>query len=222
MRFVAYYRVSTQRQGQSGLGLEAQQAAVDSYLASQQGAELIASYQEVESGKNNNRPQLQAAIRQCGLTNATLLVAKLDRLSRDAAFLLTLQSSGLDFVAVDMPRANRFTVSIMACLAEEERRMISARTKAALEAARARGVHLGNPRGAKAFNGHDREGAAAALKEKADKRAEQVGPMVSSMRASGMSLRAIAASLNANGIKTARGTIWYPTSVKNVIDRLSA
>lgn len=222
MRYVAYYRVSTQRQGISGLGLAAQESAVQSYVSSQPGSEIVASFREVESGKHNDCPQLQEAINRCKLTGATLIIAKLDRLSRNASFLFQLRDSGLDFLCADMPGANRLTVSIMACMAEEERRLISERTRNALKAAKARGQKLGSPLGAKAFNGHDREGASAALKAKADSSAAQLAPMVSSMRANGMTLRQIAATLNAEGVKTARNSEWHASTVNAVLKRISA
>ncbi|WP_287833263.1 recombinase family protein, partial [Acidiphilium sp.] len=134
-RFVAYLRVSTARQGQSGLGLEAQRSAIAGYLSAA-ARELLDEFVEVESGKNADRPQLAAAFQACRLTGARLLIAKLDRLSRDAGFLLGLEKAGVEFVAVDMPHANRLTIGIMAVVADEERRMISARTKAALAAAK--------------------------------------------------------------------------------------
>ena len=140
--FVTYCRVSTDRQGKSGLGLEAQRAAVETFL---NGGDwrIAGDFVEIESGANCERPQLAEAIRACRVYGAKLLIAKLDRLSRDAHFLLGLEKAGVDFVAADMPTANRLTVGILAMVAEEERRMISARTKAALEQAKARGVKLG-------------------------------------------------------------------------------
>jgi DNA invertase Pin-like site-specific DNA recombinase len=149
-RFVAYERVSTKRQGASGLGLEAQRKAIDDFVASR-GAEAIARFTEVESGKLANRLELAKALHIAKVTVATLLIAKLDRLSRNAAFLLTLRDSGVRFVAADMPEANDLTVGIMALVAEQEREAISRRTKEALAAARARGVKLGNPNGAAAL-----------------------------------------------------------------------
>jgi DNA invertase Pin-like site-specific DNA recombinase len=144
-RFVAYGRVSTARQGASGLGLEAQCQAMDGFAASK-GAEVLARFNEVENGKNPNRPELTAAILLARLTGATLIIAKLDRLSRNAAFLLTLRDSAVRFVTVDMPEANDLTVGIMALVAQAEREAISRRTKEALAVARARGVRLGNPK----------------------------------------------------------------------------
>src|SRR6478752_175451 len=143
-KFVAYYRVSTARQGRSGLGLEAQRHAVAEYLNGGRW-KLVAEHIEIESGRKNERTELRAALSACRLHRATLVVAKLDRLSRDAAFLLTLRDSGVNFVAVDMPDANRLTVGIMAMIAEHEAEAISARTRAALAAAKRRGVRLGNP-----------------------------------------------------------------------------
>jgi DNA invertase Pin-like site-specific DNA recombinase len=144
-RFVSYLRVSTARQGRSGLGLEAQRKAVADYL---NGGDwkLLAEVVEVESGKLTDRPKLAEALRLCRVHNATLVIAKLDRLSRDAHFLLGLEKAGVDFVAADMPHANRLTVGIMAMVADEERRAISKRTKEALAAAKARGVRLGGIR----------------------------------------------------------------------------
>jgi DNA invertase Pin-like site-specific DNA recombinase len=141
-RFVAYYRVSTAKQGRSGLGLDAQREAVRAYLNGGNWT-LLAEHTEVESGKVDDRPELTNALHTCRLTGATLVIAKLDRLSRDAHFLLGLEKAGVEFVAVDMPNANRLTVRLMAVIAQEEREMITARTKAALAAAKARGVRLG-------------------------------------------------------------------------------
>src|SRR3954452_3724842 len=145
-RYVSYLRVSTDRQGRSGLGLEAQRAAVAAYLDGGNWS-LLSEFVEVEHGDNNERPDLAKALHLAKITGATVVIAKLDRLSRDAHFLLGLEKAGVDFVAADLPNANRLTVGIMAMVAEEERRMISARTKAALSAARARGVVLGGFRG---------------------------------------------------------------------------
>jgi DNA invertase Pin-like site-specific DNA recombinase len=144
-RFIAYYRVSTDKQGKSGLGLVAQRSAVLDYLDGGNWS-VIAEHTEIESGKRSDRPVLAKALKDCKLRGATLVIAKLDRLSRDAHFLLGLEKAGVDFVAVDMPNANRLTVRLMAVIAQEEREMISARTKAALAAAKARGVKLGGVR----------------------------------------------------------------------------
>src|SRR5438477_9726116 len=145
--FVAYYRVSTARQGQSGLGLDAQRQAVCDYLAGQAGSQLIAEFTEIESGKRNNRPELEAALAMCKRAKATLVIAKLDRLARNLAFIANLMESGVDFLATDNPHATKLMVHMLAAFAEHEREQISARTKAALAAAKARGVRLGYPRG---------------------------------------------------------------------------
>jgi DNA invertase Pin-like site-specific DNA recombinase len=146
VKLIAYYRVSTDKQGRSGLGLDAQKAAVTHYVTTTR-AKLAASFSEIESGKRIDRPQLLAALAACRLHRATLVIAKLDRLARNAAFLLNLRDSGVEFVACDMPDANRLTVGIMALMAEYEREMISQRTKAALASAKARGTRLGGFRG---------------------------------------------------------------------------
>ena len=151
-KFVSYLRVSTKRQGESGLGLEAQRAAVETWLNGGDWT-LCEEHVEVESGKrDDNRPALAKAFDACRAFNAKLVIAKLDRLSRDAHFLLGLEKAGVEFVAVDMPHANRLTVGIMALVAEQEREAISQRTKAALAAAKARGTRLGKPKGTKVPN----------------------------------------------------------------------
>ena len=146
--FVAYYRVSTDRQGASGLGLDAQRQAVACQV---NGGQLVAEFTEIESGRRHtNRPQLLAALEECRKRRATLLIARLDRLARNVAFIANLMESGADFIACDMPQANRLTIHILAAVAEHEREMISQRTKAALAAAKARGTKLGNSRAAEA------------------------------------------------------------------------
>lgn len=213
-RFVAYYRVSTQQQGRSGLGLEAQRKAVLDYLNGD-GWELISEHTEVESGKRNDRPELAAALALCKRHKAKLLIAKLDRLARNVHFISGLMESGVDFVAVDMPQANRLTVHIMAAMAEHEREAISQRTKVALAAAKERGVKLGNPQLAKA-----QPKAWKATRTKAQQRAEAVLPLIRGIRSAGIeSLAGIAEALNARGVPTPRGGIWYATSVKNVLER---
>ena len=159
MRIIGYERVSTARQGASGLGIEAQRQAIEGFVA-QQKATLLARFTEVESGRNADRPELGKALHLAKVTGATLVIAKLDRLSRNAAFLLTLRDSGVKFAAVDLPEANDLTVGIMALVAQAEREAISRRTKEALAVARSRGVRLGNPQGAAALRRAGR-GAAA-------------------------------------------------------------
>ena len=161
VNYILYYRVSTQRQGVSGLGLEAQKRSVSEYLNGKI-YNVIDEVTEIESGKNNARPKLAAAIELCKATNSTLLVAKIDRLTRNAAFLLNLRDSGIDFVAADMPDANRLTVGIMALIAEQEREAISKRTKEALAAAKARGQKLG------AYSKEDRSKFIGRIGTKAD------------------------------------------------------
>jgi DNA invertase Pin-like site-specific DNA recombinase len=214
-KFVTYYRVSTERQGRSGLGLEAQRALVDGHLARCGGREL-ATFTEIESGKNNARPQLQAALLRCRQTGATLLVAKLDRLSRNAAFLLNLRDSSARFQALDLPEANTLTVGVLAVIAQHERETISARTRAALAARRARGLALGNPRDLTAYAKRASALGCAANHRKAVARAREVAPQIEAARAEGReSLRAIAEYLNALEITTPRGKRWTPAAVAN-------
>lgn len=197
-RFVTYYRVSTARQGVSGLGLDGQREAVRVFL-SNGGWPQVGEFTDVESGKHDDRPQLQKAMGMARLTGATLLIAKLDRLSRDAHFLLGLEKAGIEFIACDMPNANRLTVRLMAVIAQEEREMIAARTKTALAAAKARGRTLGGWRGGPKVNSSlGRE----AQRRQADRFAASVLPLVRVRQREGLSLRAIAATLNSNCIMT--------------------
>lgn len=217
-RFVTYLRVSTQRQGQSGLGLEAQRRAVQDY-ATTAGAEVLTEFVEVESGKKNDRPKLAQAMKRCRLTGSVLLIAKLDRLSRDAHFLIGLEKAGVEFVAADMPQANRLTVGIMALVAQQEREAISARTKAALVAAKARGVVLGGYRGGPVVDhAAGTQAASEARRKSARAFAEDVGPLVQELSAAGLSLRQVAARLEEQGIKTARGGGgWTAAGVSRVL-----
>ncbi|SHG81258.1 recombinase family protein [Bradyrhizobium erythrophlei] len=219
-KWISYLRVSTDRQGKSGLGLEAQRTSVADFLNGGQW-KLIKEFVEVESGKRADRPQLEAALAACRLHGAKLVIAKLDRLSRDAHFLLGLDKAGVDFLAADMPNANRLTVGIMAMVAEEERRMISGRTKAALAAAKARGTKLGGNRGVKP-TAKMRALSTVALQQRADARAADIGPTIKALQAAGAtSLRAIAAGLNAQGIPTARGSgTWSAVQVRRVLERI--
>ena len=220
-KFVAYERVSTARQGASGLGLEAQRNAIDTFAAAR-GAEILARFTEVESGKIANRPELTAAIQLARLTGATLVIAKLDRLSRNAAFLLTLRDSGVRFLAVDMPEANDLTVGIMALVAQAEREAISRRTKEALAVAKARGAKLGNPNGAAALRRAGKSGAAlrAAVSANADRFAVELEPVLQDIQKAGhVTLRAIAADLNRRGMRTRRGGAWQVSNVRNLLAR---
>ena len=194
-KWISYLRVSTKRQGRSGLGLEAQRNSVDEYLNGGNWA-LVKEVVEVESGKRSGRPMLADALKACRAYGAKLVIAKLDRLSRDAHFLLGLEKAGVDFVAVDMPNANRLTVGIMAMVAEDEGRRISARTKDALAAAKRRGKKLGGDRGVVPTD-KARELASAALKARAASRAADLAPIIDELRAAGAAtLSAIAAGLN--------------------------
>ncbi|MFK5599096.1 recombinase family protein [Methylobacterium sp. HMF5984] len=219
-KFVTYLRVSTKRQGDSGLGLEAQRAAVETYLNGGSWT-VCGEFVEVESGKSDtNRPQLQRAIQACRVYGAKLLIAKFDRLSRDAHFLLGLEKAGIEFVATDNPHANRLTVGIMALVADEERRAISSRTKAALAAAKARGVKLGGDRGAVLSTEAKAKGTAVRVAKAVD-RAGDLAPILAEIQASGAkSLREIAAALNERGVPTAKGGSWQAVQVSRVLARV--
>jgi DNA invertase Pin-like site-specific DNA recombinase len=212
-RFVAYYRVSTDRQGRSGLGLEAQRKAVTDYLNG--GAwELVGESVEVESGKKSDRPELARAMEACRKHKARLVIAKLDRLSRNLVFVATLMESGVEFVAADMPFANKLTIHILAAVAEHEREAISERTKAALAAAKARGTRLGTP---------DPVGAVKrmgkALKAKRLRFASNVLPIIRELQVAGYkSGNAIAGQLNTRKVATARGGRWTHMQVQQILN----
>lgn len=221
-RVAAYYRVSTDKQGRSGLGLDAQRASVRS-LCEARGWEIVAEFTEVESGTRNDRPELDAALDHARLTGAKLVVAKLDRLSRDAAFTLQLRNSGVDFTCADNPDVNRLTIGLLAVINEDERERISERTKAALAAAKARGVRLGNPNGAKALRraGKGNQASVAAIQHNANSFAEGLRASVDAIRRDGITgLTGIASELNARHIKTGRGAKWHPSTVSNLLKRL--
>ena len=224
MKIVSYLRVSTRKQGASGLGLEAQRAAIAAYAVQRHG-QVIETFTEIESGKLNARPELSKALHLAKVTGATLVIAKLDRLSRNAAFLLTLRDSGVKFVAADMPDANDLTVGIMALVAQQEREAISRRTREALTAAKARGVRLGNPNGAEALRRAGRGNAASlqAIRYAADSHAQNLKPVLDALAAEGMvSLGALASALNERGMLTPRGGQWHKSSVSNLLQRLKA
>jgi DNA invertase Pin-like site-specific DNA recombinase len=210
--FIAYYRVSTQQQGHSGLGLDAQKRAVADYLNGGNWR-LAAEFVEVETGKRNDRPELAKALAACRKHRAKLVIAKLDRLSRNLAFIAALTDSGVEFIAVDNPHANKLTVHILAAVAQRE--MIAERTKAALQAAKARGARLGNPRLNEAT-----ARSQIARKAIADQHAANVIPIIREVqRAGANTLREIAQALNARGIPTPPGGHWHATSVKNALAR---
>lgn len=222
---VAYYRVSTDRQGRSGLGLEAQQAAIASHVAAS-GCHLIASYTEVETGKRDdldNRPELLRAIAHARRAKATLVIAKLDRLARSVAVVSMLHTSGVEFVCCDNPAANRLTVQILAAVAENEARLISERTRAALSAYKARGGVLGAARPECRTNlsaAARREGARAAGQTHAASASAaytDLKPYVSQLRQTGLSLRGIAARLTAEGHTTRRNRPWNPVQVSRLL-----
>ena len=219
-RFVAYYRVSTDKQGRSGLGLDAQRAAVEAHVASACGA-VCAEFLEVESGRKRDRPQLAAALTAARVHRAVLVIAKLDRLARNVHFVSGLMESGVEFVAADMPTVNRLTVHIVAAVAEEEARMISARTKAALAAAKARGVRLGNPN--LLAGSPEQARAANAMKSgRAQARAADVLPFIDQARRAGATtLQQLADALAPRGVPTpsGHGRRWQPVQVARVMGR---
>lgn len=213
---VAYYRVSTAKQGQSGLGLEAQQAAVLAYARSKD-LELALEFTEVETGtRKRRRPQLEAALEQTRRVGGVLLIAKLDRLARNVAVVATLMESGVRFVAVDMPEADNLTIHVMAAVAEREAQLISARTKAALAARKARGLTLGKPEN---LTPEARLAGSAASRTRAITDMRTVAAYATALRAQGLSLRAVAAQLEGHGFKTRRGGPWNAVQVKRVLDR---
>lgn len=221
MKYIGYARVSTDKQGKSGLGLDSQEKAIRDFVRSCSG-ELMELYVEVESGKKDDRPVLAEAILRSQLTGARLVIHKLDRLSRDLGFITTLQKNNVDFSVVDLPGADKFTIHLFGALAEKERLMISERTKLALKAAKERGVKLGNAKGEGFTIEIQKKGAVAASAvriEKADMFAGKVKPFIEKLKGEGLSLRGIASKLNDMGIQTARGKGWTATAVKNAIER---
>jgi DNA invertase Pin-like site-specific DNA recombinase len=234
-KFVSYCRVSTAKQQRSGLGLEAQRAAIREFLAGRQW-KGVAEYVEVETGKNDTRPELRKALHRAKVTGATLVIAKLDCLSRNLRFIAELQESKVKFVCADMADATELTIHIFASLAQHERKVISERTKRALQAVkeieadpiRAKERRklgkkpLGNPNGARALLGAGKGNAAAVAEviAKADRHAQDVLPVIDDIRSTGITgLRGIATELNARGILTARSGRWYAMTVRNLLAR---
>jgi len=218
--YVAYLRVSTNRQGIDGLGVEAQRKTIADYISGN-GKRIVAEFKEVESGKNCKRPELERALVACRLMPATLIVAKMDRLARDTAFLMNLKNAGVEFVACDFPEANRMIVGILASVAEGESHMISERTRAAMAAAKARGqtfggnkgkLHLASPLGVAA--------SARARGERKRLRAMELGSIIQPMREEGATLQALADHLNRIGFTTPRGCQWTPAGVRGVLQTL--
>jgi DNA invertase Pin-like site-specific DNA recombinase len=210
-KYVGYVRVSTKRQGKDGLGADSQKNIINQYVSTRDG-QLLQTFAEEESGKKINRPELEKAIALAKKENATLVIAKLDRLARNVYFTAKLMKSNVEFVCCDMPGANKMTIYILAAVAEQERETISARTKAALEQKRRRGESLGSKNILQIGN--------EVKKKNADERAKNILPIIEELKSVGLtSLAQIADGLNKRGVPTARGRKWYPSSVNNVIGR---
>lgn len=227
MKLIAYYRVSTEKQGQSGLGLEGQKATVEAFALAT-GASIEAAYEEVETGKRADRPELAKTIAHARRSKARLVIAKLDRLARNLAFVSAIMEAGVDFVACDNPHANRLTIHILAAVAEDEARRISERTRAALAAAKARGTKLGSARPGHWTGREDarlialaegRKRSAEVRAEKAVKAVADLLPEMRQRREAGESFAGIAEALNAAGQRTTRGSNWTAMQVKRVLDR---
>lgn len=235
IRLVCYLRVSTDKQGIRGLGIEAQRNAVIEFVRrAGPDAKLLAEYVEVESGRRSDRPELAKAIEHARNAGTTLVIAKLDRLSRDVHFLTGLEKAGVEFVACDLPNANRLTITILAAVAEHEREMISQRTKAALTVARERIAktgqrkhpnvkRLGNPYGAHALRNSDNAAAIAAIKAKANATASRLQSVLRALQAEGItSVRNIAKTLNESGVLSPNGRDWHPNTVVRISKRIAS
>jgi DNA invertase Pin-like site-specific DNA recombinase len=209
-QFISYLRVSTSEQGESGLGLEAQRQAVRDYLRTVS-AELVEEYVEVESGSRKDRQQLALALESCKRRKATLIIAKLDRLARNVVFISSLVEAGVSFVAVDNPHANKLMIHLLAAFAEHERDQISSRTKAALAAAKARGVVLGT---------YGKEVLSKRNREAAIERARQLAPIISELRKEAPTIEKLTAAMNERGIPTPRGGRWHAPTVEAVLRRI--
>lgn len=210
--YVAYLRVSTTKQGIDGLGMASQEQAIKAYNGN-----VIAQYVEVESGKRKDRPELAKALERCSLTGSTLIVAKLDRLARNVNFISSLMESKVDFVCCDFPEASPLTLHIMSAVAEHEAKTISARTKAALQAAKTRGVKLGNPNLSVEGRSIGSTRGIQSIKEKACQDAQRVLPTIQALQEKGLSLRSVACELNAMSVQTPRGKQWTAQAVKNAL-----
>ncbi|MDO1451073.1 recombinase family protein [Rhodocytophaga aerolata] len=214
--YIAYYRVSTKGQEQSGLGLEAQRKVVESYIKNK--GHILEEFTDIESGKNDSRKELQKAISLANQKGATLLIAKLDRLSRNLTFISSLMDSGVKFLCCDLPEANEFTIHIFAALAQQERKMISQRTKAALEVKKKAGIRLGSPQN---FTYEHRVKGGSSRTEKAKEvlANKQAAKIIVRLRKERWTLAAIAAELNMDGYRTSMGKLFTPMSVKRLFDR---
>lgn len=215
-KYISYYRVSTQQQGNSGLGLDAQKTMVRNFLNADD--ILVQEFEEIESGKNNDRPQLLQAIEECKRGNSTLLIAKLDRLSRNASFIFTLRDAKIDFVCTDMPEANSVTIGIMAVLAQDERERTSQRTILALAELKRKGKKLGSPQN---LTADARVKAIEATKQKAlnNENNRKATAFIASLRQNNLSYRQIAAELNNSGFKTSTGKEFSGSQVMILFDR---
>jgi DNA invertase Pin-like site-specific DNA recombinase len=212
MKYIAYFRVSTSKQGQSGLGLEAQKQIVQTFIQQDKERRVLMSFQDIESGKKNSRPQLMKAIEACKKFNCTLLIAKLDRLSRNASFILTLRDNAIQFQALDIPEANTLTIGIFATIAQHERELISQRTKDALKALKARGVQLGKPEN---LTSEARRKALEKIRYNAANHTNnlQAAEMIRHLRKDGLSYREISDKLNQLGYTTRHGRRFHPITV---------
>jgi len=220
--FVSYLRVSSQTQGRSGLGMEAQRFAVAGFVRDGDWSS-VGEFVEIESGKGNDRRELQRAFATCRIHGAVLIIAKLDRLSRDSVFLMSVRlASGVDILCVDAPHMGRAELGMRAVFAEEERRWISDRTKAALAAAKRRGVKLGTPENlTRRGRLKGSRTSTLARQARADQRALDLEPIIDELRAAGAaSLRQLAGQLNVRKIPTARGSCWNPSQVQRILTRL--
>lgn len=220
VQYIAYYRVSTHKQGISGLGLEAQRGDVSKFLSRGDQEELIGEYEDVESGKKDDRPNLLRAIEECKKKNATLLIAKLDRLSRNASFIFTLRDSKINFVCCDMPDANSITIGIMAVLAQDERERTSQRTKAALAELKKKGVKLGSPQN---LTDAARETSLQVRQQNAteDSNNRKAGALIVFMRKGGKTFYQITKVLNDLDFKTRTGKNFQQNQVQILFKRYS-